>query len=381
MKKISKTSRERDVSQSIKNRHKKTPSNKEKKSKRADKKERDQSEDFNQLINQRISRGLNTSIDKKLRVTLILPDTMNFSSHYNSTINYINTIREFTTHHSSKYCYKLYRVIFSPLKKISTSAALVLTAELSRWDDNSRNLLKPEIDDWDTDILRRFKQLGFFNLFNGSPKHLTTLENDTSKVNLVQYIKGRCGDSEKTRLLKSGLRDIIGESIDKWTFLSGGVSEAITNVTHHAYPASKGYQEEDKYWYLTGAHNTDTRELKIVFYDQGVTIPGSLPASEVWERLLSALSKIPLVDRHKDETMLKAAVELERTSTGEGDRGKGLPDLLQFIKQRKNGYLSIISSKGLYKYSFNNNKEHIKTERFNEPTRGTLIIWKVTLDS
>ncbi|MGC6744878.1 hypothetical protein ACP0HM_10080 [Escherichia coli] len=54
--------------------------------------------------------------------------------------------------------------------------------------------------------------------------------------------------------------------------------------------------------------------------------------------------------------MLKAAVEIKRSSTGEEDRGKGLQDLLEFIKQRGEGYLSIMSGKGLYKYSQHDKK-------------------------
>lgn len=38
-----------------------------------------------------------------------------------------------------------------------------------------------------------------------------------------------------------------------------------------------------------------------------------------------------------------------RTRTGDSDRGKGLLDLMEFIRQRGEGYLSIISLKGLFK--------------------------------
>lgn len=161
--------------------------------------------------------------------------------------------------------------------------------------------------------------------------------------------------------------------------MHSGLTEAITNVSHHAYPDSEGYSTEDKNWYLTGSYNNETKELKIVFYDQGIGIPKSLPASEVWEKVLSVLSRLPVVERKRDEVLLKAAVELERTSTKESDRGKGLQDLLEFIRQRKNGYLSILSLKGLFKYSMSDGKEEIKTEHFDKPVSGTLIIWSAEL--
>ena len=332
-------------------------------------------------IENRRLKGLNVNISSRFKhATITLPTLMNFSDKYEETINYINLIREFTSNQHLPNSYKLRTVLLNRLENISTSAALVLTAELSRWDDSCKSKLTPQIENWNHDILIKFHQLGFFDLFHGSPDFLKLENSSTTNTNIVPYIKGRCGDHKKTQKLKEHLIEIIGKSIPKWTFLSSGISEAITNVSHHAYPESDKYQEKDKFWYLTGSFNHKTKELKIVFYDQGVTIPKSLPASKIWEQVLSALSKLPFVDRKKDEMMLKAAVELKRTSTNDTDRGKGLLDLLEFVKQRQSGYISIISAKGLYKYSRENGQEYVKTERFKEPLLGTLIIWKATLD-
>ena len=183
-------------------------------------------------------------------------------------------------------------------------------------------------------------------------------------------------------MLKAGIAGIVGDAVGKWTFLDSGLSEAITNVTHHAYPEKYGFQDDDKNWYLTGGYNKGNNELKIIFYDQGIGIPKSLPASEFWEVVAKVLDKLPLGTRFQDEVMLKAAVELNRTSTGDVDRGKGLPDLLQFIKQRGGGYLSILSGHALYKYTLNaaEGGGRVKSERFVDPIKGTLIIWKVVLN-
>ena len=55
--------------------------------------------------------------------------------------------------------------------------------------------------------------------------------------------------------------------------------------------------------------------------------------------------------------------------------------MLEFIRQRGNGYLSILSSKGLYKLTINNGKEIVKSEHFEYPICGTLIIWSATLQN
>lgn len=336
-------------------------------------------------IDERINEGLNISIGKKNIVTIFLPEKMDFHENYDSTVLYITAIRKFTdTLGFSERAYRLGSVKLDGLKTISTSAALVLTAELSKWDDVVRKNLVPLTESWSKDILCKFYDLGFFDLFSRSEIDSRIKErSEKSCVNLVKYIKGKCGDSDKTRLLKSRITEVVGDDVKKWTFLHGGLTEAITNVSHHAYPEDYGALEEDKNWYLTGAYNAGTKELKIVFYDQGIGIPKSLPTSHIWEKVLAFLSSLPITEeiaeRKKDEKLLSAAVQLSRTSTKELDRGKGLQDLLEFIRQRGDGYISIMSLKGLYKYSLHNGKESIKTESFNDPICGTLIIWSVTL--
>jgi len=333
----------------------------------------------NSWIDYHKKRKLNVTIAKRKKITLHLPKEMNFCDNYDVTILHILAIRKLSN--SRKYGNKLYRLVsvnFDNLKAISTSAALVLTAELSKWDDAVRQQLKPVVDNWDNEILKQFVDLGFFELFKNSSLVYEKPETN-SPISLVKYIKGRCGDNSKPRILKEKIIEIIGEKVCKWNFLHGGLTEAITNVSHHAYPDSQKFSNEDKNWYLTGSYNCTTKELKIVFYDQGIGIPKSLPASDIWEKVLSVLSGIPSVERKRDEVLLKAAVEIERTSTSQSDRGKGLQDLLEFIRQRKDGYLSIFSLKGLFKYSISNGKEEIKTEHFDHPVCGTLIIWSATL--
>ncbi len=335
----------------------------------------------NSWIDKHKQKNLNIGVNKRRQITLYLPKKMNFFGEYKATVLYISAIRRLSnTKKLSNKAYKLKSVNFDNLKKISTSAALVLTAELSKWDDAIRQRLRPDIDNWDDDILEQFTDLGFFELFQNNPiDNIEVTKEKTSTIRLVEYIKGRCGDTQKVRVLKDKIKNIVGDSINKWTFLHGGLTEAITNVSHHAYPDEYGCSKSDKNWYLTGSYNDDTKELKIVFYDQGIGIPKSLPESEVWEKILKFLTKLNLAESKKDEVLLKAAVELDRTSTDENDRGKGLQDLLEFIRQRENGYLSILSLKGLYKFSVLNGQESVKSEHFTNAIGGTLIIWSASL--
>ena len=325
--------------------------------------------------------GVDISQLRNGRLVISLPVQMNFSTHYEVTAATILAIRSLTDHRRTSFGgRRLARVEFRNLTRISTSAALVLTAELSKWESLIRRSLRPELAEWNDNILQQFHELGFFSLFEQSPMWLRAPAGvSNANLRLVRYIRGRCGEVEKARELKKGIHQLVGEDIAKWTFLRCGLDEAVTNVTHHAYPEVGGLEETDKPWYMTGSFNNESRQLKIVFYDQGIGIPQSLPASKIWETVLTALSVYEPIDRRRDATMIKAAVEMDRSSTGDEDRGKGLQDLLEFVKQRNDGYLSILSSKGLYKYTMKDGVPSVKSEHFKFPIAGTLIIWSVHL--
>jgi hypothetical protein len=324
-----------------------------------------------------VEKGLNATINRKKVVSIMLPQKMNLSTHYEMTILHINAIRLLTGGSPGRSLLRLGSVRFEALREISSSSALLLTAELSRWDDSLRSSLIPRTKNWCPEIYERLRSLGFFNLFKKA-KHLHKSGYSTSEVKLVEFIKGN-NVNKDYKELKIHLHEIIGNTISKWTFLVGGLDEAITNVGHHAYPEGCSVPEQNQNWYLTGGYNSVTRELKIVFYDQGIGIPGSLPESKLWEHILALVKILPVVSREKDAVLLAAAMELDRTSTEETDRGKGLPDMLEFIEQRGAGYLAVMSGHGLYKVTLGGKKREIKKDTLYTPILGTLIIWKVDL--
>ena len=340
----------------------------------------------NQWIFSRVnSSELNLHINDRAEVILYLPEKLNFSNDYEKTALHFDAIRRLVSNPGYvRSALKLKSVNFDSVKFISTSASIVLTAELSRWDDISRGGLIPDLDNWHPPIIAQLIEVGFFNLFRNPNINIEKYANhNLSNLRLVPYIKGHFGDNYKRRELEDEIVKLVGDQINKWKILSSGLSEAITNVTHHAFPPNYKVGEEDKNWYMGGSYDTVSRDLRIVFFDQGIGIPKSLPASKVWEQILSFFAKlnIPFIDRRKDAVLLRAAVEYERTSTNKSDRGKGLQDFLDFINERNNGYLSILSQKGLFKYTMTNGKARSKIESFKNPIRGTLIIWKVRLEN
>lgn len=339
--------------------------------------------DLEQWLTKHLKAGdLNIEIGKYKQITLHLPEAMNFSTHYEQTAIHLSAIRKLVSTQDTLNAPKLRLVRFDQLKSLSTSASIALTAELSRWDDHINHGLKPRLETWDKSIITQLNEFGFFSLFaiDVIPPEFLLSDNSTN-VRYVPYIKGKQGEKHHRQTLKAEIEKVVGDEIEKWLILSSGLSEAITNVSHHAYPEQFEFDDQDKCWYMGGSYDKRDCTLRVVFFDQGVGIPKSLPTSKIWENILDLMSQlsIPYAEQKKDAVLLKAAVEYERTSTNKQDRGKGLQDLLDFIRERKGGYLSILSQKGLFKYSLENGNESTKSESFSNPIQGTLIIWKVQL--
>lgn len=342
----------------------------------------------NDFIEKEMKNGLhyNLAKNRKKGIVIHLPEVMDFEENYNTTVQHLTVISKLVQligknkgFSLPRGSYNLGSVNFDKLRSISTPAALVLTAEISNWEDSIRNKLEPKITRWNDDIYQQLNDLGFFDLFLNQPEKPKCKKCQNTDKKLVRYIKGFCGDTGKIKELKRELSKIVGDDIKKWNFLNDGLDEAITNVFHHAYPKNVPRRSIHESWYLTGSYQEKTKQLKVVFYDLGVGIPSTLTTSGKREKALEYLSQVPAIDRKKDEVLLKAAVDLGRTRTGRADRGKGLQDLLEFIKQRKNGHLSILSAKGQYSFSVNNDLEEIKTARSLRPISGTIITWSVTL--
>lgn len=128
---------------------------------------------------------------------------------------------------------------------------------------------------------------------------------------------------------------------------------------------------KDKLWWMSASINVRTKMLTIMFYDEGIGIPKSLPRTypEIFRSLGGLLND--------DAQLIQAATKIKRSSTNKKNRGRGLKDIKDYVKSVNNGMLKILSQRGEYAY-FSNEKEYIKNR--NIPLCGTLIQWKVPIN-
>ncbi|HIF9351547.1 hypothetical protein [Photobacterium damselae] len=339
-------------------------------------------------IDTAITTGLRAQAqnNRKNGIIIYLPEVMDFEENYHLTVLHLDAIGKLVSLLNKnggrvlpRGAYNLASVNFDALRCISTEAALALTAEISNWEDSVRNKLRPSIKQWDEAIYSQFHDLGFFDLFQNKPLKKPLVNQYASEKKLVKYQKADCNRKGATRILRDSIHELVGNDIDTWTFLHSGLEEAITNVGHHAYPAECELRPKEKCWYLTASYIKRKKELKIAFFDQGVGIPNTLETSKLKEKVDFYIAKISRSRKKLDETLLEAAIEVGRTSTGDPDRGNGLPDLLEFIRKTGNGELNIFSGFGHYKLTVTDYNEKQHTSRLPLAMQGTLIVWSVTL--
>jgi len=132
---------------------------------------------------------------------------------------------------------------------------------------------------------------------------------------------------------------------------------------------------------MTGAVDKASRRTTAVIYDQGATIPVSLPNWQNyagWQRRMAAgVGLVPAPsDPESDGLAISIAVEEAISSTGESHRGRGLAQMRQFVDMCRDGYLRIMSRNGEVVFR-PRVKPQVRT--YGVSVGGTLIEWNVGL--
>jgi len=308
--------------------------------------------------------------DDSRRITINLPERLNFLEDYEDTCSHFAILRN-----AVEKGWRIKRLDFSKISSISTSAALVLASTVDQWKERVRGRLKADLPSWQADITRLLCQMGYFELLGlRKPAH----EWPRGDTTFLPFMRGKVGGEDSgamAKQLRVNIENMVGGSIRKH-FLFEGLSEAITNVSQHAY--TDVVDDKRKYWWLSASFNSVTRELCVTFYDKGVGIPKTLPAHKLFE-------KIKLVfDAWSDSKKIEAAMEIGRTSSGMEERGKGLQNLIEFAKAHEIGKVRVSSLRGCFEEAYEtgqSGEQEMGRSRtdFRHSVGGTLIEWSVIL--
>lgn len=252
------------------------------------------------------------------------------------------------------------------IREITPAAALVLAAEYDRRLQRGR---KPAwvIDDqtWDPAVRDTLAEIGLFRVV-GFPDTPPRAGVNPDRV-VLPMRSGNTVDPGAIARLVDDLRPLCpdpdGTGAESLFHLYGAMLEAILNVVSHAYPDGGTYEFQPvRRWWMTGAVDRSAGSITTVIFDQGVTIPVSLPRwhryAAVQQRITVAMGQllntmlgsslgIPTAsDVRSDAFAIAAAVEESVSSTEQANRGTGLAQMREFVNQCRRGRLRIISRNG-----------------------------------
>ena len=300
------------------------------------------------------------------------PESINLSENYRETVEFLNDVRT---------CASIGRgrlfVDFTTIKNITPAGALLLVAEFDRWRTlNSLKRLEPlELDKWDPVVKNRLVEMGFFELLRSSSHSKIVDEDQRDEERYLPFISGAGAEGEKARQLRVEIEKLGPKLRDRHSLFEG-LTEAMTNVEHHAYHPGANL----KRWWMSASVDATGQRLRVMFVDHGLGIPNTLPPDLV-EAAMAAMAIGPFEHLFKsDAKLIKAAVSLRRSQTGKLNRGWGLKrDIRGYIERHEAvGSLRIVSGRGQYRYmKETGRKAKITTRALPIPFNGTFIEWIV----
>jgi hypothetical protein len=316
-----------------------------------------------------------------------LPSVLCLDEAYLETVGFINDLRirtsrfpsgtinrQLATHGGRRGWVRNYQD-FNPLHKISPGAALLLAAEFDRARTlGGLPLAVVDASGWDSRVRATLSMLGFFDLLN-LPQPPPVDDEDGFHVEPMASEMGANSKPAIERIV--ALFDKAGGNLALRTALCGAVIDALENVAHHAYPQEQfvGIRHVPNWWF-TGAADRNNRWLILAVYDQGVTIPVTLPRRFGLESVKAAFQRwfgLPFdsANPQHDGAALDAAMRLSATSTSEHYRGKGLAKIRDVVRQCQGGQLRIVSRNG--EYIFQGETDTVRTQSHPVALPGTYV--------
>ena len=179
------------------------------------------------------------SDDRSLRdlPTIECPEDFSLESNFDTVVNVIHRIRSQSGRGRRQGVY----IDFRKIRHLTPTAALVLAAELDRWNHLGRRsrVRAVDVEEWDSTIRVLLHDMGFFDLLHVPSGSLPEGSNGPD-LRYVKFRTGRRAEGEAIiRLREKDLEPMVGEMPQRER-LFAAVTEAMTNVVQHAYkPTSK----------------------------------------------------------------------------------------------------------------------------------------------
>ncbi len=240
------------------------------------------------------------------------------------------------------------------------------------------------LDQWSPDAFQKLFGMGFFEIV-GISEDVSDRFNQSGDVRTMRIASGTdASQLEQVCTMILELSEFIDASHplprDVYVALNTALSEAISNVTKWAYPDDVHAEfEHISSWWITATADRKNRDLTVVVFDQGATIPVTFPRKPAGRIVRDALLSVFRGEQHvfaDDGVFIAAAMKPGATSTDHSWHGKGLPQMVDLVKMCKGGYVSILSRGGECTVAHDGEERH---QYRTSSIGGTLITWKLVL--
>lgn len=333
------------------------------------------------------------------RERFIVPEKFSLETNPDAVLELLHSIRTRIPN------IKNFHLDFEKLRHIGPCAALLLVAEMDRLRhftsrktrrqesnrktrrrESSRNTRRREYfiepDNFDPEVLQQLDEMGLFDVLDiDNPAHVDNGNLATaSTVSFIKYRSKRKTIGQMANELMNDIESLVGE-LPQREKLYNAISEAMTNVSHHAYPHPVESPDYERVplkgrWWLSGGYDHAAEKLTVMFVDQGIGIPKTLPTNRGMEWLKSRITAWGIDDT--DASRIKASMEPGKSVTKESHRGHGLfRDIREYINVVEEGRLRVVSNKGEYRYAKSLGQESREDLiSLSKSIGGTLILWE-----
>jgi len=255
---------------------------------------------------------------------------------------------------------------FSETKRLLPCGTLLFMARLDSLIDRMPGKITCTYPD-DEVVEQLFQHIGLLERLGLTSRTAIT----SDRVKYWHYLQGSCADTRDLKALLTAYEESL--SVEVRSQLYASLSEAITNVINHAYPALTRVGA-DKHWWMF-AQSKDGK-LFIGVCDKGIGIPDSLRAKP---HLRDYVQRLRVIRSHRmDEYLIADAAGSPRSVTQMPHRGKGLPEMLEFVKLLGDGGLTIFSQHG--GFAFQAKSSDPQSQTYQDSIHGTLIFWEIPLE-
>lgn len=163
--------------------------------------------------------------------------------------------------------------------------------------------------------------------------------------------------------IQNYLSEIIQSEKNEF-IINTAISEAVTNVTQHAYNKADSYRS----WVLiVGVFE---KRCHIVISDLGKTIPVTAPLN-LWNKF-----KVTVGVDSMDADTIETATSWRKSTTNQSYRGKGFDNIVDVNNVRSGVGTFVQSRRGLW----SSQNQKTTKRNFVEPLEGTIIHWLIPLD-